>query len=457
MKRYCLLVFLFLHIAFSFAGNVKLTGVSNMPATLIRVQLPADPVSGKYVTVATSKTDFKGSFTLQFEATDIVYSKIAIGRHQNELLIKPNASYHIQLIVQENEQTSFYDAPAMRIEIIEANDQGLLHSIENINLIYNAFVMEHFQSVHRLGRTAYLDTLQTTIQASIAGIGENFVKEYSYYKLATLEPLIKKMTIRQLYELFFKNKPIQYNNPEYLSLFSNFFSSYFLESSLNGQNKFLEALTNGKLAVIAFAAEDPLIGQDKAFTELVVLFHLKTLFFHPALPDKAVENILLEIAASTQIYEHRSIANNIVSERTRLSVGASAPSIKLKDTYGKIQQLSDFSDKLVLLNFLKENCPLCEHELSLLRNINSKYEGQVWLISIATKESFQYYSHLFETKRYNWILLDLDQNFSLLEDYSIKVFPENILLMKEGRIGMAPAPTQEEALDHHIRRLLESD
>lgn len=457
MRRFILLVFSILQIACIFAGNVRITGVSNMPATLIRVQLPADPLSGKYVTAATSKTDFKGNFSLQFETTDIVYAKIAIGRHQNELLVKPNASYHIQLIIQENEQASFYDAPALRIEILEANDQGLLFSIENINLIYNAFVMEHFQSVHRLGRTAHLDTLQTTIQASIEGINDNFVKEYSFYKLATLEPLVKKMTISQVYERFFKDKPIQYNNPEYLALFSNFFSSYYLENSLNGQTIFFEAVANGKLAVMTFANEDPLIGQNKAFTELVVLDHLKALFFHPALPDKAVENTLLEIAASTQIHEHRSIANNIVTERTHLSAGASAPPVKLKDASGKIQQLSAFSDKLILLNFLKENCPLCEHELALLQMINSKFEGQIQFISIATKESFQYYNRLFETNRYRWILLNLDQNFSLLEDYSIKVFPENILLMKEGRIGMAPAPTQEEALDHHIQRLLESD
>lgn len=454
MKRLVGIILLMLTFTTGFADVVKIKAVSNIPATQIRVLLPSDPVSGNFQLVASSKSDFKGNFELEFETNEITFVKLAFGIYQQELLIKPGASYHIQLSLQSSEHRSFYDTSPLEIKILEAKDGGLSNTIELINLSYNTFVVEHFQSLHRLGRMAYLDTLQLIVQNQLTGNNDAYVKNFANYKMASLEPLVKKMTIRQVYERFFQDKPIQYNNPEYMALFENFFSSYFLESSVIGSVKLLEAIALGDQPLLELIAQDPLIGQHKVFGELVLLYHLQGLYFHPSLPPKAVENRLKFIALNSQIKLHQTIAQNIIIKRNHLAFGTEAPMIRLHDINGEIYS-PNLEEKLIVLNFLKDYCPLCEHELIGLQNITGKYGEQIQIVSIATKESFQHYSKLFRSNRYQWKLLNLEQNYSLLDAYNIRIFPENIILLKKGKIGMAPAPIQEESLENHLRRLLE--
>lgn len=60
---------------------------------------------------------------------------------------------------------------------------------------------------------------------------------------------------------------------------------------------------------------------------------------------------------------------------------------------------------------------------------------------------------MFDNKGFNWELLNLGDDILLLEDYQVKTFPEYIIISQNGRIGMAPAPSPEQFLDFHVRRI----
>ena len=116
-------------------------------------------------------------------------------------------------------------------------------------------------------------------------------------------------------------------------------------------------------------------------------------------------------------------------------------------------QLSDYQDDMVLLQFVDRYSPLNEHEFSVLNELQKQWNDTIQVLTIATKETFDDYVQLFEKQGYKWQLLNLDFNIVLLEKYHIVMFPSYVILKKNGRIGMAPAPAPDHNLENHVRRI----
>ncbi|MCK9447783.1 MAG: TlpA family protein disulfide reductase [Bacteroidales bacterium] len=435
------------------AATITINGNSNTPATVLRILIADDLVSGRYTLLAQTNTDFKGAFSLQAQIQSISFARIAAGADYTDILLTPGATYHIQIHKTKTDYTSFYDAPAITVDILQADDQGVYQAIEKINLIYNAFVLEHFQSLYRLKQAAYLDSLHMILNKQV-NVSHPFVEQYLFYKLASLEPVVKNMTTSQVFEKYFLHRPILYDNPEYISLFKEFFGSYYTEHRLIGHARFLEAIAQGDNNLRQLMATDPLISSYPAFGELILLYQLQSFFSHPQLSPKVVEERLLQIANTSTIYKHRIIARNIIFMQSYLAFGAPAFDFQLLDQSGKLYELSQDSSSVVILNFIRENCPLCEYELQDLQQLSAKYATQLKVVSISVRESYPYYSRLFHQNRYHWKLLNLNQQYEILDTYQVRFFPYNIILLPSTRIGQCPAPTQYLELENQLKRLV---
>jgi hypothetical protein len=125
----------------------------------------------------------------------------------------------------------------------------------------------------------------------------------------------------------------------------------------------------------------------------------------------------------------------------------------LKDKDGKIVNSSDFRNNLVLLQFVNQVSAMTDHQFNTLKELSQQWNDTIQIVTIATKESFDDFKQTFENKEYNWNLLNLGDDILLLEKYQIKTFPDYIILGKNNKIGMAPAPSPDRYLDSHVRRL----
>ena len=92
-------------------------------------------------------------------------------------------------------------------------------------------------------------------------------------------------------------------------------------------------------------------------------------------------------------------------------------------------------------------------QFEILKELSLQWRDTVEVVTIATRECFDDYRRMFAEKGYNWTLLNLGDDFLLLEDYQIKTYPDYVILSKNGNIGMAPAPAPEHYLDYHVRRI----
>ena len=136
-----------------------------------------------------------------------------------------------------------------------------------------------------------------------------------------------------------------------------------------------------------------------------------------------------------------------------MTYDSEAPDFNLKDNLGKVVQLSDYQDDMVLLQFVDRYSPLNEHEFSVLNELQKQWNDTIQVLTIATKETFDEYVQLFEKQGYKWPVLNLNFNILLLEKYHIVMFPSYVILKRNNRVGMAPAPAPDHNLENHVRRI----
>jgi hypothetical protein len=120
---------------------------------------------------------------------------------------------------------------------------------------------------------------------------------------------------------------------------------------------------------------------------------------------------------------------------------------------GSRPKLADFKENMLLVQFVNKVSAMTDYQFELLKDFSNQWQDTIQIVTIATKESFDDFEKLFEEKNYKWKLLNLENEILLLEKYQIKTYPDYVIIGTNGKIGMSPAPSPEQYLDFHVRRL----
>ena len=90
---------------------------------------------------------------------------------------------------------------------------------------------------------------------------------------------------------------------------------------------------------------------------------------------------------TSNIAEHKYIAQNIREKITRLLPGFSPPNFSLLDEDSIFYSLDDFKGKFVYLNFCSIQSLACIKEFSVLDSLQKKYEDILTVLSISVIKS----------------------------------------------------------------------
>lgn len=448
------LVLLSLFTSVLFAQNVVIKGSSVLPGKQVRILIPKDYVSMQDSVFAGTITDFKGSFELRFQLEQPEVGQIAIGMNKTGLLLSPGASYNLALTLNGENNTSYFDPQPLQLEIKNASDDGLQQQYEMVNFIYNAFVVKKFNLALRSGRTDYLDSLAVSVKNSIPSLSSPFLNDYNYWKLASVESPIRKLTPQQIFARFFKKRAVGYRNPEYMAMLEQYFGDYFLTTSkATNMDGFANACAEGMKPLLKYLDKDDLFSHDTRLRELVVLMHLNFNYYNPSFYSGTVDAVLEQFKKESPFDEHRQIARNVLVARRHLMPGTSAPALELFDVNGNLKLLSE-TDKIRILVFVRNACEVCKKTLTDLNDLVSKYSNTLEVIVIATTDVHKPTIAFLKQNGLNWQVFTPGEDMRVYEQYNIKVFPEIILLLPRQKIGMAPAPPVGENLEYHLNRLM---
>ncbi len=453
MKRWIITAIFSLLVIAASAQSVTITGRSNKANTLIRLFAYEDLVNETGTLLDQNQTDAKGNFILEGTVKQILPARIFIGLESVDLILSPNATYDIEIIVPEKkDNVSYFEKELPTIRVKRATDKGIYRQIIYSEEIINGYMTEHFNRIYRGRQLRYIDSIQNTINKELPDIKSDYVKSHNRYKIAAIRLGISTDGGKKIIKNYFDGQPVLYTQSAYIDLFKELFDGYF-NSAAYDSHALDDAFVKGSNAFKKYLDSDPFMAKNPQLAELITIYNLQKLCYGDRGTSRLAKEHLNCIKTQTKHAEHKTIICDFFTKYNRLAPGSDAPEFTLKDRDGKEVSLSDYKDGLVLLQFVDGMSPVGEYQFAELRNLHYQWQDSVQILTIATHDKMDFFKKQFSEKKQDWPLLDLGDNILLLEAYNVRTFPEYILIRKGNKIGEAPAPSPERYLEERVRKM----
>ncbi len=453
MKRSIITLFFALLAFVSSAQNVTITGRSNKTDALMRLFTYQDLLNETGILIDQSRSDDKGNFILEGEMKQILPARIYVGLEYVDIVLAPNASYDIEIIIPEqNENVSYFEKELPTLRVKRASDQGIYRQVIYSEEIINGYLIEHFNQIYRGRQQRYIDSIQNTINKEVPDIKSEYVKAHNRYKIAAVRLGISTDGGKKIIKDYYDGQPVLYTHSAYMDLFKELFDGYF-NSAAYDSHQLNQAFAEGPSAFKTYLDTDPFMARNPRLAELIAIYNLQKLCYGDRNTKRLAQEHLKHIKEQTKYAEHKTIVADFFTKYNRLAAGSDAPKFTLKDGEGKSVSLYDFKDDLVLLQFVDGLSPFNERQFAELRSLHHQWQDTIQILTIATHEKMPVVKQYFGEKRQDWPLLDLGDNILLLEAYNVRTFPEYVLINRGSKIGEAPAPSPERYLDERVRRM----
>ena len=453
MKRWIITLILSLSFLAVSAQNVTITGRSNKTNTLIRLFVYEDLINEEGIMLNQGQTNAQGHFILEGTIKQILPARIYVGLEYVDLILTPNASYDIEIIVPEQQESvSYFEKELPTIRVKHATDHGIYRQIIYSEEIINGYLIDHFNQIYRGRQLRYLDSIQNAINREIPDIKSDYVNNHIRYKTASIRLGISTDGGKKVINDYYNGQPVLYTQSAYIDLFKELFDGYF-NSAAYDSHLLNDAFDEGPAAFKKYLDTDPLMAKNPQLAELITIYNLQKLCYGDRGTSRLAKDHLNYIKSQTKYAEHKTIIGDFFTRYNRLAPETAAPEFTLKDREGKDVSLSDFKDGLVLLQFVDGMSPVSEHQFAELRALHYQWQDSVQILTIATHEKMDFFKQQFAEKKQDWPLLDLGDNILLLEAYNVRTFPEYILIKRNNKIGEAPAPSPERYLGERVTKM----
>lgn len=438
--------------------NVAIIGnAEKQSEKLVRVITYADGFSNLEKTIAETITDELGGFTLQFEINQTQFGFFALGLEKAEFYLTPGANYNINIPLDTLKTNgSIFDRLPLNLRL-STDDGGVQNSIEEFNSRYNDFIYNNISSIYKSRNKSIVSNFVAETNSKFESNNSVFVKNYIDYSLASLLWLSKKENNQKILNKYFINKPVLYSNIQYTDFFKEFFKDYFNSENTFRYEELIPAInSNESLEMLDnLLKRDSLLVTDARVREIVQMLLLSRNYHDRYVEKERVISKYLEIADKSEYPENRDIALNFITKLETLQSGTIAPDFALADIVDSIVSLGSLKGKFVLLNFINNNCKICEFHLQLIKDIRAQNDNSFEIITILAGNEIAGVYEFAKNNGFDWPILKTGKDILLLEKYNIRAFPSYILINPDGTLAYAHLPMPDENLELYLQRFID--
>ena len=434
------------------AQNVVITGRVNRPNANMRLVAYYDLITWQPRELTKTVTDEKGFFILETTVNQILPAAIVIDMENVDFYIAPNSDFDMVITVYEPEANqSYFERPMPKIRFRKSDDKGINRQINTIDAIFTSYMLDHYVEICRGHEYKYLDSIKADIKTYLPDIKCDYVNEYTDYKVASLRLALDADGGTKVKNEFFDQKPVLYAQPAYTELFKEMFNDFYFTSKYTS-SCFDEAFHTSTERMRECLENDPFLSRNKQLLELVLSYNLFKLYDDRNTRKLAVQH-LAYLQKSAKYADNRMVVTDFLEKRNRFSNGADAPYFALRDVNGKEHKMTDYADKMLLLQFVDKYVPVYDRHFERLKELEQQWGDTIQIITISTKESVSTFGSKFKASHIDWPLLNLENNTALLEQYEVRMFPEYVIIKRNNKIGMAPAPAPDQFLDKYVTQM----
>lgn len=437
---------------------VTITGTAPFAAgEEIRLLVFNDLLNGIADVAATDIIDKHGRFALKYNTRDIALAQLAIRTSKAEFYIVPANSYSFTITVD----TTLY-------QLINPEKYGGYLHIENtvkdtgdLNYKINRF-SQYFNSVADTYSFAMIYGNDSSIFDSVRGIiaeqfefqyvPENFYQSYGYYTLGSIDLLQYRKKPVYLYQKYFDNDQILYNNPAYMSLFNQFYEGYLYYSPYVSK-ELLDRTINESPDYPTLFNE---VGRDPKLTnarlrELVIIKNLIEFLNNKEFDHNNIIKVLEYIRQTSSFEKHIELINSTLNqiEKSKKVFGE----VTFLDEKGHKARLKQYEGTPVYLHIFQTDCINCVREMMIIKELQAKYEGRVQFVSLCVdpeKSSYQAFVKQYG-KQFDWPVLYFDEQYDWLLQQGIETLPDHLFLNAEGSVSMRYPPAPEQGLPEYLQ------
>lgn len=424
---FILILFLFQFLSLQ-AQNVTVTGRVNRPEALMRLLVYDDLLNQHETLVAEAVSDNKGFFILEGEVRQTLPAVLYVGLDGVDLVVSPDASYDVKITVPDPDPTlSYFERPLPSLCIKTATDHGIYRQLVVSEAIIDDYVLNYFDEIFRRRQYRYLDSIRAAIDREL-DITDEYVLRNNTYRIASVQMAVNADGGKKVIQEYFDGKPVLYHCQAYMDLFKDLFKNYEMSDEFAKRNAEL--------------------------TDLINIYQLRGLYYEDYQSRNWVKKQLQSISQKSKSKEIKNLVSNVLDRFNRLSQGSSAPDFALQASDGSTVKLSDYENKMVLLQFVDGFSRTVEHQFEVLSDLHHQWQDSVQLITVSTKDQLVSHRKRFEEHHYDWPLLNLGNDILLLERYEVRTFPEYFIILPGTKIGLAPASNPDRALRENVTKLL---
>lgn len=444
-------------VALPAQSPVTITGTAPFAAGKeIRLLVFNDLLNGIPTVASTDIIDKHGRFSLKYATSDIQLAQLAICTSKAEFFIVPANQYTFNISVD----STLYQ------RLNPEKYGGFLH-IENpnkdtadLNFKINRF-SEYFKRVADAFSYPMIygndPTIYDSVRSEISQHFEfqynpaNFYQSYGFYTLGGIDMLQYRKKPAYLYEKYFDNDYILYNNPAYMSLFNQYYDGYLYYSPYISKELLSRTINETPDYPTLFneAGRDPKLTNAR-LRELVIIKNLIAFLDNKEFDHGNIIKLLQYIRSSSSFEKHIELIDCKLNQLMALK--KNSEELSFIDEKGHKASLKQYQGKPVYLHIFQTDCINCIREMMIIKELNAKYNEKVQFVSLCIdpdKANFQTFVKQYG-KQFDWPMLYFNEQYDWLMSQGVETLPDYMFFNAKGILQMRYAPSPEQGLTEFL-------
>ena len=431
---------------------VTITGTAPFAAGKeIRLLVFNDLLNGIPTVATTDIIDKHGRFSLKYATHDILLAQLAICTSKAEFFIVPANHYTFNISVD----STLYQ------RLNPEKYGGYLHiespskDTADLNFKINRF-SEYFKRVADAYSYPMIygndPSIYDTVRSDIAQHFEvqynptNFYQSYGFYTLGEIDLLQYRKKPAYLYEKYFDNDYILYNNPAYMSLFNQYYDGYLYYSPHISKDLLTSTINETPDYPTLFneAGRDPKLTNAR-LRELVIIKNLIAFLDNKEFDQGNIIKLLQYIRTTSNFEKHVELIDSKLNQLMALK--KNSEELTFTDEKGHKTSLKQYQGKPVYLHIFQTDCINCIREMMIIKELYNKYNDKVQFVSLCIdpdKANYQAFVKQYG-KQFDWPMLYFNEQYDWLMSQGVETLPDYMFFKADGTLQMryAPAPEQE--------------
>lgn len=392
-------------------------------------------------------TGDSGKFSMTVEVNEISWMILRCENLHGFIFATPGKTSEVYFPARDPDvqisKEAHYEVP-VSIWVTDSTDMNFLAADynEKFNFFWGDSTSNKYMEFVAGQSAEVLDTFHNQMTRHYRWVKNPYFHTWLEYGFASMENATFQSEYRTAGR-YLINKPIMYNNHEYMNFFNSFFEGFVYRWSMkkqgNGIYRAINIVADYDSAMVSLR-HLPYMKND-TLRELVLLKSLVELYFNMSYDPRSIIAVAQQAGIASTIKEHREIARNIVQMFSKLQVGTMANHFTGINSKGdKFDPLEMYKGKYIYLFFYASWNVNSVNEMRYMAELQKKYGKTIQFVSVSLDEdTTAWKKFLAANPKYNWLNLHYDFDNRIKDNYNLFGYPIGYIIDPNGKFVASPA------------------